>query len=69
MSKYPKGSIVRHKTGDIKGMIVNVFEQGDAAAGYYVKWDDGNHSYHGEKELIWANIDRPRMHYTQQSPK
>ncbi|WP_428945865.1 hypothetical protein ACQK5W_07750 [Pantoea sp. FN060301] len=69
MSKFPKGSIVRHKTGEIKGMIVNVFDQGAAPAGYYVKWDDGNHSYHSENELIWANIDRPRMHYTQQSSK
>jgi len=69
MFKYPKGSIVKHKSGEIKGEIVNVFEQGDAPTGYYVKWDDGNHSYHLEMELSWANVDRPRMHYTQPSTK
>lgn len=69
MLRYPKGSIVKHRSGDIKGEVVNVFEQGDAPTGYYVKWDDGNHSYHLEQELCWANIDRPKMHYTQQSTK
>ncbi|EXU74470.1 MULTISPECIES: hypothetical protein [Erwinia] len=69
MTRYSEGSIVKHKTGDIKGMVTNVFAQDHAPTGYYVRWDDGNHSYHGEKELRWANIDRPRMHYTQQSPK
>ncbi len=64
MFRFPKGSIVKHKSGEIRGEIVNVFEQGDAPTGYYVKWDDGNHSYHLEQELSWANIDRPRMHYT-----
>ncbi|NNS08687.1 hypothetical protein [Erwinia sp. JH02] len=69
MSRFPKGSIVRHKTGQIKGVVLNVFDQGDRSAGYYIKWDDGNHSYHAENELIWANIDRPRMHDGPQSPK
>lgn len=69
MSRYSKGSIVKHESGEIKGEIENVFEQGDAPAGYYVKWDDGNHSYHSEHELSWANVDPPQMQYTQQSPK
>lgn len=69
MSRYPKGSIVKHKTGDIKGIVLNVFEQDRTLTGYYVIWDDGNNSYHGEKELIWANIDRPGTHYSQQSSK
>ncbi|MCJ7925581.1 MULTISPECIES: hypothetical protein [Pantoea] len=69
MLKFPKGSIVKHQSGEIRGEIINVFEQGSAPAGYYVKWDDGNLSYHPEQELSWANIDRPRMHYTQQSIK
>ncbi|WP_130834730.1 hypothetical protein [[Erwinia] mediterraneensis] len=63
MCKFPKGSIVKMKTGEIKGEVINIFKQGDAPAGYYVKWDDGNHSYHLENELCWANIHRPRMHY------
>lgn len=63
MTKFPKGSLVKHKTGEVKGEILNVFDQGDAPAAYYVKWDDGNHSYHLEKELSWANIERPRMYY------
>ncbi len=65
MFRYPKGSIVKHKSGDIKGEVVNVFEQGDAPTGYYVRWDDGSNSYHVERDLCWANIDRPRMHYSQ----
>ncbi|MCX8955791.1 hypothetical protein [Erwinia psidii] len=69
MSRYPKGSIVRHTTGNIKGTVLNVFEQDNSAAGYYITWDDGNHSYHGEKELIWANIDHPGVHNRQQSSK
>lgn len=62
MVRYPKGSIVKHKTGEIKGMVVNVFEQDGSRSGYYIRWDDGNHSYHPEQELSWANVDRPRMH-------
>ncbi|MFB6324770.1 hypothetical protein ACE8EZ_01440 [Pantoea deleyi] len=69
MSKFSKGSIVKHRSGEIRGEIINVFELRDAPVGYYVKWDDGNLSYHPEQELSWANIDRPRMHYTQQSIK
>ena len=69
MSRYPKGSIVRHQTGHIKGVVLNVFEQGDKPAGYYIKWDDGNHSYHTESELIWANIDPPPRHAAPPSPK
>lgn len=71
MSRYPKGSIVKHKSGEIRGEVVNVFQQGDApgGCGYFVKWDDGNHSYHPEQELSWANVDRPRMHYSGRSGK
>lgn len=69
MSRFPKGSIVRHKTGQIKGVVLNVFDQDNRAAGYYIKWDDGNHSYHAENELIWANIDHQVRHDSQQSPK
>lgn len=60
---------MKNKSGEIKDEIVNVFEQGEAPTGYYVKWDDGNHSYHLERDLSWANVDRPRMHYTQPSAK
>ncbi|MBD8165286.1 hypothetical protein [Erwinia persicina] len=69
MFRFPKGSIVRHKTGQIKGVVLNVFEQGAQYAGYYIKWDDGNHSYHAEKELVWANIDRPSRYPGQPSAK
>ncbi|MFV9667453.1 hypothetical protein [Pantoea sp. ARC607] len=69
MSTFSRGSIVKHQSGEIRGEVINVFELQDAPVGYYVKWDDGNLSYHPEQELSWANIDRPRMHYTQQSIK
>jgi|GEM_PF-163422 len=68
MSRFPKGSIVKHKSGEIKGEVVNVFEQGDALTGYYVKWDDGNNSYHVERELSWANVDRPPACTTHSNP-
>lgn len=69
MSKFSKGSIVKHQSGEIRGEIINVFDLRDEPVGYYVKWDDGTLSYHPEQALSWASIDRPRMHYTQQSIK
>lgn len=62
MIKYPKGSIVKHKSGDITGEVVNTFEQGEKPCGYYIKWDDGSHSYHAEQELNWADANRPMSH-------
>lgn len=45
MFRFPEGSIVKHKSGEVRGEIVNVFTQSDALTGYYyVKWDDGSHS-------------------------
>ncbi|PIJ51954.1 hypothetical protein BL250_03050 [Erwinia sp. OLTSP20] len=60
MVKYPKGSRVKHQTGDITGVVVNVFEQDNQHCGYYVKWDDGSHSYHAEQELTQADNNRTR---------
>lgn len=57
--RYPKGATVRHRSGEIKGVVLNVFGQEERPAGYFVRWDDGSHSYHSENELIWVNIDQP----------
>ncbi|MCQ4092770.1 hypothetical protein [Erwinia persicina] len=69
MPGLSKGSIVRHKTGQIEGVVLNVFVQGSRCGGYYIQWDDGNHSYHTENELIRANTDRPRLNDTPRSAK
>ncbi|URQ62214.1 hypothetical protein LQ939_08190 [Pantoea alhagi] len=58
MSKYLKGNIVKHQSGEIRGQVVTVFTQGDFPASYHVQWDDGTWSLHAEKELEWANSDR-----------
>ena len=57
MSKYLKGSIVKHQSGEIHGLVAAVIAQGNFPACYHVQWDDGNWSLHTEKELEWANGD------------
>ncbi|CAK9884703.1 MAG: hypothetical protein XXXJIFNMEKO3_01095 [Candidatus Erwinia impunctatus] len=53
---YSKGSVVRHQSGAIEGVVVNVLLYSDQPVGYYVNWQDGNHSYHQENVLSWANF-------------
>jgi len=55
--KFPKGSIVKHRSGDIKGTVINAFESEKGNVSYYVTWGDGTSSMHQENELHWANID------------
>ena len=55
--KFPKGSIVKHVSGDIKGTVMNTFESEHNIVSYYVSWEDGSSSLHKENELHWANID------------
>ncbi|MDH2896563.1 MULTISPECIES: hypothetical protein [Rahnella] len=55
--KFPKGSIVKHRSGDIKGRIMNTFESQTGTVSYFVSWEDGSSSLHKEDELHWANID------------
>ncbi|UQY45717.1 hypothetical protein M1E08_12750 [Erwinia sp. PK3-005] len=58
MSKYLKGAIVKHQSGEIRGEVVAVFAQGEFPASYHVQWDDGTWSLHAEKELEWVSSDR-----------
>lgn len=51
MSKYAKGAIVKHQSGEIRGQVTAVFSQGNFPASYHVRWDDGTWSLHAEKEL------------------
>lgn len=55
--KFPKGSIVKHRSGDIKGAVMNAFESEKGNVSYYVTWEDGTSSMHQENEMHWANID------------
>jgi len=55
--KFPKDSIVKHRSGDIKGTVMNVFESETGIVSYFVTWGDGTSSLHKENELHWANID------------
>lgn len=57
MSKYRKGAIVKHQSGEIRGTVAAVLTQGDFPARYHVQWDDGTWSLHTEQELTWANSD------------
>ncbi|AUX93107.1 hypothetical protein [Mixta gaviniae] len=61
MSKYAKGAIVKHHSGEIRGEVTAVFCQGNFPASYHVRWDDGTWSLHAEKELIPGDDsgDRP----------
>lgn len=58
MSKYRKGAIVKHQSGEIHGEVVAVFAQENFPTRYHVQWDDGTLSLHAEKELEWASSDR-----------
>ncbi|PKH27012.1 hypothetical protein CIG19_00590 [Enterobacterales bacterium CwR94] len=69
MVHFPIGSIVKHRSGDIKGTVLNVLASSTAATGYFVRWDDGTHSYHQHAELEWGNIDRLTSGYTHPSVK
>jgi len=56
---FHKGSIVKHQSGEIKGIITNIFEPLSGDVSYYVVWGDGTLSLHPEHELRWASIDTP----------
>lgn len=60
-SKFPRLAIVTLQGGGIKGLIVNVMAS-DGVTEYFVAWDDGNSTYHSEKELQWATPAHPVMH-------
>ncbi|QHM70652.1 hypothetical protein [Mixta intestinalis] len=46
MSKYAKGTIVKHQSGEIRVMVIAVFSQGDFSASYQVRWDDAFYYRH-----------------------
>ena len=58
MSKYRKGAIVKHQSGEIHGRVIAVFAQGSFPASYHIQWDDGTWSLHAEKELEWADSEQ-----------
>lgn len=65
MPKFPQHAIVKHVSGDIRGYVMNIFEQQDGSPPYYfIQWDDGTPSSHPEKELQWATTEHPVMHKT-----
>lgn len=42
MPKFPQNAIVKHVSGDIRGYVMNIFEQQDGSPPYYfIQWDDG----------------------------
>lgn len=60
--KFPKGSIVKHKSGGIKGVVDSRFGDKDNDPWTFVMWDDGTAQSHRESELSWANVDAPKLY-------
>ncbi len=56
---FQKGSIVKHQSGEIKGVITNIFESLSGDVSYYISWGDGTISLHRESEIRWASVDTP----------
>lgn len=62
MMKFPKGSIVKHRSGDIKGVVDSHFGDKDNDPWVFVLWDNGSAESHKESELSWATTDSPKLH-------
>ena len=62
MAKFAVGAIVKHKSGDIKGVVDGVTEQDNRPTWYRVLWDSGDCSSHAEHELRADTIDEPRVY-------
>ncbi len=56
---FQKGSIVKHQSGEIKGVITNIFESLSGDVSYYISWGDGTISLHRASEIRWASVDTP----------
>lgn len=48
MAKFAVGAIVKHKSGDIKGVVDGVTEQEKRPTWYRIEWDSGDYSSHAE---------------------
>ena len=57
---FQKGSIVKHQSGEIKGVVTNIFEPLSGDVCYYIAWGDGTISLHPESEIRWASVDTPK---------
>jgi hypothetical protein len=62
MAKFVVGAIVKHKSGDIKGVVDGVTEQESRPTWYRIEWDFGDYSSHAEHELRAATVDEPRVY-------
>ncbi|CAI2111100.1 Uncharacterised protein [Serratia marcescens] len=62
MMRFPKGSIVKHKSGGIKGVVDSHFGEKDNDPWIFVMWDDGTATSHRESELSWATVDEPKFY-------
>lgn len=62
MAKFSVGAIVKHKSGDIKGVVDGVTEQENRPTWYRIEWDSGDYSSHAEHELRAATVDEPRVY-------
>nr|DAM64912.1 MAG TPA: Hemimethylated DNA-binding protein YccV like protein [Caudoviricetes sp.] len=62
MAKFPVGAIVKHVSGDIRGVVEGCIEQEGRPTWYRVEWDSGDYKSHAEHELRWATTERPMMH-------
>jgi len=49
---FQKGSIVKHQSGEIKGVVTNIFEPLSGDVCYYIAWGDGTISLHRENEKL-----------------
>ncbi len=64
MAKFAVGAIVKHKSGDIKGVVDGVTEQESRPTWYRCLWDSGDYSSHAENELRAATPDGPQFYKT-----
>lgn len=62
MAAFNVGAIVKHKSGDIKGVVDSVTEQDSRPTWYRVQWDSGDYSSHAENELRAATVDGPQLY-------
>lgn len=60
MAAFNVGAIVKHKSGDIKGVVDSVTEQDSRPTWYRVQWDSGDYSSHAENELRAATGSGPQ---------
>ncbi len=62
MAKFAVGAIVKHWSGQIKGVVDGVTEQEGRPTWYRVIWDDGTFRSHAEQELRGATVDGPQLY-------